>query len=153
MPLVQLWPARQVESIHLWFVKYFVTSGRKLSCVQPCLALGDPYGLWSARLLCPWDSPGMNTGVGAIPFSTREKKPYLNEQGRKHIWKKHGQYLYSWNTSWLLPLVLPSFVPVNTRQRVLCSLRRQLIRDPGDLYNNKRLLKAHEFSRLKGMKL
>ena len=23
-----------------------------------------PHGLWSARLLCPWDSPGKNTGVG-----------------------------------------------------------------------------------------
>ena len=23
-----------------------------------------PYGLYSARLLCPWDSPGKNTGVG-----------------------------------------------------------------------------------------
>ena len=23
-----------------------------------------PHGLWIARLLCPWDSPGKNTGVG-----------------------------------------------------------------------------------------
>ena len=23
-----------------------------------------PNGLWPARLLCPWDSPGKNTGVG-----------------------------------------------------------------------------------------
>ena len=23
-----------------------------------------PYGLWPARLLCPWDSPGKNAGVG-----------------------------------------------------------------------------------------
>ena len=23
-----------------------------------------PYGLWSTRLLCPWDSPGKNPGVG-----------------------------------------------------------------------------------------
>ena len=23
-----------------------------------------PYGLWPIRLLCPWDSPGKNTGVG-----------------------------------------------------------------------------------------
>ena len=28
-----------------------------------------PYGLQPTRLLCPWDSPGKNTGVGAIPFS------------------------------------------------------------------------------------
>ena len=24
----------------------------------------QPYGLWPARLLCPWDSPGKNTIVG-----------------------------------------------------------------------------------------
>ena len=23
-----------------------------------------PYGLWPTRLLCPWDPPGKNTGVG-----------------------------------------------------------------------------------------
>ena len=30
-----------------------------LSCVQPFVS----YGLWPARLLCPWDSPGNNTWV------------------------------------------------------------------------------------------
>ena len=24
----------------------------------------QPYGLWSARILCPWDFPGRNAGVG-----------------------------------------------------------------------------------------
>ena len=24
----------------------------------------QPYGLWPTRFLCPWDSPGKNTGVG-----------------------------------------------------------------------------------------
>ena len=28
-----------------------------------------PRGLQPSRLLCPWDSPGKNTGVGSIPFS------------------------------------------------------------------------------------
>ena len=23
-----------------------------------------PFGLWPTKLLCPWDSPGKNTGVG-----------------------------------------------------------------------------------------
>ena len=27
-----------------------------------------PYGLWPGRLLCPWDSPGKNTGVGCHAF-------------------------------------------------------------------------------------
>ena len=25
-----------------------------------------PYGLYLARLLCPWDSPGKNTGMGCL---------------------------------------------------------------------------------------
>ena len=29
-----------------------------------CLTLLQPHGLWRARLLCPWDFPGKNTGVG-----------------------------------------------------------------------------------------
>ena len=29
-----------------------------------CLALATPNGLLLARLLCPWDFPGKNTGVG-----------------------------------------------------------------------------------------
>ena len=31
---------------------------------QSCLTL-QFYGLWPARLLCPWNSPGKNTGVGS----------------------------------------------------------------------------------------
>ena len=31
--------------------------------VQSCLTL-RPHGFWPARFLCPWDSPGTNTGVG-----------------------------------------------------------------------------------------
>ena len=40
-----------------------------LSCsvVQSCLTLCDPHGLKPPRLLCPWDSPGKNIGVGC-PF-------------------------------------------------------------------------------------
>ena len=29
-----------------------------------CLTLATPWTRESARLLCPWDSPGKNTGVG-----------------------------------------------------------------------------------------
>ena len=29
-----------------------------------CLTLLWPHGRWPAKLLCPWDSPGKNTGVG-----------------------------------------------------------------------------------------
>ena len=39
-------------------------------CVCVCVSCSvmfeslQPHGLWPARLLCPWDSPGKNTGVG-----------------------------------------------------------------------------------------
>ena len=38
----------------------------KLECLvaQSCLTSLQPYGLYPARVLCPWDSPGKNTGVG-----------------------------------------------------------------------------------------
>ena len=35
-----------------------------LSVTQLCLTLCDPPGLQSTKLLCPWDFPGKNTGVG-----------------------------------------------------------------------------------------
>ena len=41
-----------------------------------------PYGLWPTRLLCPWDSPGKNTGVGCHfflqgIFPTQGSNPHL----------------------------------------------------------------------------
>ena len=34
------------------------------SVVKLCLTLLRPHGVYPARLLCPWDFPGKNTGVG-----------------------------------------------------------------------------------------
>ena len=37
------------------------------SCGHCCSVMSDslpPHGLWPARLLCPWNFPGDNTGVG-----------------------------------------------------------------------------------------
>ena len=42
--------------------------------LQPCLTL-QPYRLWPARLLCPWDSPGKNTTVGYHAFSRGSSNP------------------------------------------------------------------------------
>ena len=49
--------------------------------LQSCLTL-RPHGLKPARLLCPWDSPGKNTGVGCHAllqgiFPTQESNPCL----------------------------------------------------------------------------
>ena len=38
-------------------------SGVHIKLLQSCLTLCD-HGLWLARLLCPWDPPGKDTGVG-----------------------------------------------------------------------------------------
>ena len=51
---------------------------KSLSCVQ----LLGPHGLQHARLLCPWDSPGKNTGAGCHfllqgIFPTQESNPGL----------------------------------------------------------------------------
>ena len=53
------------------------------------------YGLWPARLLCPWDSPGRNTGVGCHAFlqeifQIQELNPHL-----LHC----RQIFYPWATS------------------------------------------------------
>ena len=49
---------------------------------QLSLTLIQPRGLYPARLLCPWDSPGQNTGVGSHSllqgiFPTQGLNPHL----------------------------------------------------------------------------
>ena len=34
---------------------------------KSCLTLWRPHGLYATRLLCPWDFPGKNNGVGNLP--------------------------------------------------------------------------------------
>ena len=41
------------------------------ACMLSCFVLSDslgPHGLQPARLLCPWDSPGKNTGAGCHAY-------------------------------------------------------------------------------------
>ena len=40
--------------------------GMRAKSLQSWLTLFQPLGLQSARLLCPWDFPGKNTGVGSL---------------------------------------------------------------------------------------
>ena len=50
---------------HLSFDVSWVLKSRV--CVLSCSVVSDslqPHGLYSTRLLCPWDFPGKNTGVG-----------------------------------------------------------------------------------------
>ena len=50
---------------------------------KSCLTLLQPHGLQPARLLCPWDFPGKNTGVGCYLllqgiFLTQEWNLYIS---------------------------------------------------------------------------
>ena len=50
--------------------------------LQSCPTLCNPVDCSPARLLCPWDSPGKNTGVGCCTllqgiFPTQESNPCL----------------------------------------------------------------------------
>ena len=57
----------------------------KVLAIQLRPTLCDPHGLQSARLLCPWDFPGKNTGVGnnGVPFPSPGKQ---NEYKNINIW-------------------------------------------------------------------
>ena len=63
---------------------------RRVRCVRPCVLSHkvvsshslQPHGLKPTRLLCPWNSPGKNTGVGSHfllqgIFPTQGLKPHL----------------------------------------------------------------------------
>ena len=46
--------------------------------VLSCSVVSDslwPHGLWPARVLCPWDSPAKNTGVGCHALSRGSSQP------------------------------------------------------------------------------
>ena len=56
--------------------------GYMLSCFNRVRYFVRCYGLYPARLLCPWDSPGKNTGVGCHAllqgiFLTQGSNPHL----------------------------------------------------------------------------
>ena len=44
-----------------------VTAAAAAKSLELCPTL-RPYELFPSRLLCPWDSPGKNTGVGCRPL-------------------------------------------------------------------------------------
>ena len=65
------------------------------ACVS-CLAVSDslwPQGLWLTRLLCPWDSPGKNTGVGCHSLLQGIFLTQGSDSGLSHC----GQILYHLN--------------------------------------------------------
>ena len=60
-------------------------------CVLRCSGLSDSVTLWTiGRLLCPWDSPGKNTGVGCMPSSRGSSRP----RDQTHVSSIGRQILY-----------------------------------------------------------
>ena len=43
--------------------KLLLNKGSEVKVTQSCLTLCDPHGLYS-----PWNSPGLNTGIGSLSF-------------------------------------------------------------------------------------
>ena len=63
------------------FVRFISICRFRCLVAKLCLTL-RPSGLWPTRLLCPWDSPGKNTGVGCHDllqafFPTQGSNPCL----------------------------------------------------------------------------
>ena len=48
-----------------------------------------PHGPWPARLLCPWDSPGKNTGVACQKESRLFKRVQLFQWVESYIYDKY----------------------------------------------------------------
>ena len=60
--------------LHYRWILYLLSHGGSPGAVFQCVScsvMSDslrPHGIWPARLLCPWNSPGKNTGVGCHSF-------------------------------------------------------------------------------------
>ena len=52
------------DQLHAFSVTNIFLFWAQVLVSQSCLTLCDPMDLWLTRLLCPWNSPGKNTGVG-----------------------------------------------------------------------------------------
>ena len=74
-----------------------------LKCVSHSVMSNSlrPHGLQPARLLCPWDSPSKDTGVGCHAllrgiFPTKGSNPGLLHCGQIHYCLSHqGSHLYT----------------------------------------------------------
>ena len=58
----------QLHATHLFLLSLCVCVYACAKSFQSCLTLSQLHGLQPTRLLCPWDSPDKNTGVGWHAF-------------------------------------------------------------------------------------
>ena len=125
--------------VNTWFLFGGVGGSVKVKVPQSCPTLCDPMDLKLSRLLCPWDSPGKNTGVGSLSllqgnFPTQGLNPgllhcrwilyQLSHQGSPGKWwkgKQSGLFInsncYSTPASYCHRLASGEFKP-----RFLCAI-------------------------------
>ena len=79
---------------------------RTVLVTQSCPTLWGPHGLWPARLFCPWNSPGKNTGEGCkdnlkkVPNIHLRKKGFIRT-GQMAWWEKtHRAFGIFWLKIW-----------------------------------------------------
>ena len=61
-----------------------------------------PHGLYPARLLCPWDSPGKNIGVGCHLFLQGKQNIHMQKNKVGHL----PQTILKVNSKWITDLNL-----------------------------------------------
>ena len=77
--------------ILLWFDTWWVCV-----CVSHSVMFDSfwLHGLWPTSLLCPWNSPGKNTGVDIIPFSRGSSWP----RDQTQVSRIAGRFFTIWAT-------------------------------------------------------
>ena len=115
------------------FITYTHTSSELCnSCLvtKSCLILCDPHGLQPARPLCPWDSPGKNTGLDCYSllqriFPTQRPKPSLHWQvdslPLSHLGSLYTQHTYTGTHSqcvierqmWIIFFLSPVYLSIH----------------------------------------
>ena len=92
-----------------------------LDCVSVCSVVSDslwPRELWPARLLCPWDVPGKNTGVGCHFLL---QGIFLTQR-----WNLHLLHLLHWQSDSLpLSLLGRCILDGNSSIHTLCILSHE----------------------------
>ena len=97
----------------------------KVLVAQSRLTLCDPWPMWPTRVLCPWNSPGKNTGVGC----------YSLLQG---IFPTHGLNLGLWSEPAGKPIysIAASFLIINNNNMFFLHLKNLFILIDVYLFDN-----------------
>ena len=75
-------------------VEYSTTPTLLCLVAQSCPTLCNPTDCSPPRVLCPWDSPGKNPGVGCMPSSRDSSQP----RNRTQVSRNAGRFFTVWVT-------------------------------------------------------